>query len=52
MSIGIACLAAFFAFYGWMTLEGKRQAVTRATGALSKELEFRVLPLPEPPSKA
>ncbi len=52
MNIVIVCLAALFAFYGWKTLEGKRHAITRATDALSQELEFRVMPLAEPPAKS
>jgi hypothetical protein len=52
MNIVIVCLAALLAYYGWMTLEAKRHAITRATDALSQELEFRVVPLPEPPPKS
>jgi hypothetical protein len=52
MNIVIGCLAAFFTFFGWMTLEAKREAVARATDALTQELEYRVVPLLEPPPKA
>ena len=48
MNIVIVCLAAVCAVYGWMTLKAKRHAITRATDALSQELEFRVVSLPEP----
>jgi hypothetical protein len=48
MNVLIVCLAALFAFYGWKTLNARRSAITRATDALSQELEFRILPLPEP----
>ena len=52
MNIVIGCLAVFFTFCGWMTLEAKREAVARATDALTQELEYRVVPLPEPPPNA
>ncbi len=52
MNIAIVCLAALLAFYGWKTLDGKRHAITRATDALSQELEFRVMPVAEPPAKS
>ncbi|HEX4069928.1 MAG TPA: hypothetical protein VHX68_02115 [Planctomycetaceae bacterium] len=52
MNIVLVCLAALCAYYGWKTLEGKRHAITRATDALSQELEFRVMPLADPPTKS
>jgi hypothetical protein len=52
LNIVIVCVVALIAFYGWKTLEGKRHAITRATDALSQELEFRVTPLAEPPAKS